>query len=111
MKKLWAVLILCSCTMALSGCLLRDTGPCYGSGCPSFMVSKSPQPPAAAKTTAQAAPAAAPAAAAETAPAPKSQDSAAITKAPANANSAPTTDAPQQQNTWARLMHFLKIKG
>jgi hypothetical protein len=45
MRKLGSVLLLCAATVCLSGCAWRDLGPCYGAGCPTFMMSKSAPPP------------------------------------------------------------------
>ncbi len=53
MKKLGTVLILCACTLPISGCAI---GPCYGVGCPAFESSKS-APPAPATATASTDPA------------------------------------------------------
>jgi len=45
MRKLGSVLILCAATVCLSGCAWQNSGPCYGIGCPTFMMSKSAPPP------------------------------------------------------------------
>jgi hypothetical protein len=45
MRKLGSVLVLCAATVCLSGCAWRNLGPCYGMGCPTFMMSKSAPPP------------------------------------------------------------------
>lgn len=55
MRKLGIGLVLCAATMCLLGCAWRDLGPCYGAGCPTFMMSKSAPP--ASGTAANAAPA------------------------------------------------------
>jgi hypothetical protein len=55
MKKFNSVLILCAATVCLSSCALRNTGPCYGPGCPTFMMSKQAQP--ASQTSANSTPA------------------------------------------------------
>jgi len=44
MKKVGSVLLLCAATLSLSGCAWRNLGPCYGIGCPTFMMSKSAPP-------------------------------------------------------------------
>jgi hypothetical protein len=44
MKKVGSVLLLCAATLSLSGCAWRNLGPCYGVGCPTFMMSKSTPP-------------------------------------------------------------------
>ena len=44
MKKVGSVLLLCAATLSLSGCAWRNLGPCYGVGCPTFMMSKSAPP-------------------------------------------------------------------
>jgi hypothetical protein len=44
-KKLEGILILSLCAISLSGCIyLRQTGPCYGVGCPAFTSGQAPQP-------------------------------------------------------------------
>jgi hypothetical protein len=48
MRKFASVLMLCAATMCFTGCAWRNTGPCYGIGCPSFATSGS----APAKNTA-----------------------------------------------------------
>ncbi len=55
MKKLGMLILFC-CTFIFSACAIRETGPCYGAGCPAF--------------ASKGAPAAAPAASASTDPAP-----------------------------------------
>ena len=45
MRKFGSLLVLCAVTVGLSGCAWRDLGPCYGAGCPTFMMSKSTPPP------------------------------------------------------------------
>ncbi|MFZ0617682.1 MAG: hypothetical protein WA875_15880 [Candidatus Acidiferrales bacterium] len=35
-QRAGSVLILGACALMLSGCMLRNAGPCYGFGCPSF---------------------------------------------------------------------------
>ena len=54
MRKLGSVMLLCAATVCLSNCAWRDLGPCYGAGCPTFMMSKITPPPSG---TAQNAPA------------------------------------------------------
>lgn len=44
MRKFRSVLLLCAATVSLSGCAWRNLGPCYGIGCPTFMMSKSAPP-------------------------------------------------------------------
>jgi len=44
MKKFGGFLLLCAATVSLSGCAWRNLGPCYGIGCPTFMMSKSAPP-------------------------------------------------------------------
>jgi len=41
MKKLGAALMLC-CTFSFSVRVVRETGPCYGVGCPALTSSKAP---------------------------------------------------------------------
>ena len=41
MRKFASVLMLCAATMCFTGCAWRNTGPCYGIGCPSFATSAS----------------------------------------------------------------------
>jgi hypothetical protein len=65
MKKLGVVLILWTCTLPLSACAIRETGPCYGSGCPALHSSKNAP------------------AAAQNAPAQQAQDNTAGTTTPA----------------------------
>jgi hypothetical protein len=38
MTKFESILLLCAATVCLSGCALRSSGPCYGPGCPTFMM-------------------------------------------------------------------------
>ncbi len=66
MKKL-GMLILCCCTFIFSACAIRETGPCYGVGCPAFASKGAP----AAAPAAQAAPAQNPPATTNAAPAQK----------------------------------------
>jgi len=67
MKKLGAVLILCCCALPFSACAIRETGPCYGVGCPALTSSKAP----AASPASQSAPAQDPSPTANAAPAEK----------------------------------------
>jgi endonuclease/exonuclease/phosphatase (EEP) superfamily protein YafD len=48
MRKFASVLMLCAAAMCFTGCAWRNTGPCYGIGCPAFATSAS----APAKNTA-----------------------------------------------------------
>lgn len=66
MKKLGTVIFLCCCTV-LSACAIRETGPCYGVGCPAFATKGAP----AAAPAAQRAPVQDPSATANAAPAQK----------------------------------------
>ncbi len=68
MKKFGAVLILCCCALSFSSCAIRETGPCYGVGCPALTSSKGAP---AAPPAAQSAPAQDPSPSANAAPAQK----------------------------------------
>jgi hypothetical protein len=50
MKKLGAVLILFFCALPFSACAIRETGPCYGVGCPAFTSKGAPATPPAAQS-------------------------------------------------------------
>ncbi|HTV58379.1 MAG TPA: hypothetical protein VMJ93_05865 [Verrucomicrobiae bacterium] len=48
-KRVGIWLTVCACTVALSGCMFRSAGPCYGFGCPSMAKSEGAPPQNAMK--------------------------------------------------------------